>query len=296
MYPITAELSKSRMKHVLSAWGSILLISALSSSLLYGQDAKELHFDRQVAYNYKYIIDTNNKADIKEELMVLLLNDTLSLFASQKRLQTDSSAFDRFKNGVTYLLTTVVLVDNGVTASTNYQIFKSGDKIRTLDAVNGKGVIGNKVINQYEESTDDFDWEILPDTLTIASYLCQKAKVNYGGRVWYAWFCPDIPLSDGPYTFSGLPGLIFQIRDEENYFQFDLMQIQNVNRSVWVNIRPDQTIEKINKKEFFRSRRNYQDNTYELGVTHGIYPPGDEKIRGFSKKSAMKNNNWIEKF
>jgi len=268
----------------------------LASSYAYSQNAKELHFDKQIAYNYKSIIDTNNKDDIKEEVMVLLLNDSLSLFASQKRLQTDSSAYDRHKKGVEWVLTTVVLVDNGVTASTNYQIFKSGNEIRTLDAINGKGVTGNKVINQYDESTEDFDWEILPDTTRIASYLCQKAKVDYGGRVWYAWFCPEIPLSDGPYTFSGLPGLIFQIHDEDNYFQFDLMQIQNVNRSVWVNIRPDQTIEKIDKKEFFRNRRKYQDNTYELGVTHGVYPQGDEKIREFSKKSAIKNNNWLEKY
>ena len=274
----------------------LILVVTLASSYAYSQNAKELHFDKQIAYNYKSIIDTNNKDDIKEEVMVLLLNDSLSLFASQKRLQTDSSAFDRYKKGVTYILTSVVLVHNGIISSTNYQIFKSGNEIRTLDAVNGKGIVGNKVINQYDESIDDFDWEILPDTMRIASYVCQKAKVDYGGRVWYAWFCPEIPLSDGPYTFSGLPGLIFQIHDEENYFQFDLMQIQNVNRSVWVNIRPDQTIEKINKKEFFRSRRKYQDNSFELGVTLGAFPASNQQAKEYAQKSAKTNNNWLEKY
>lgn len=79
----------------------------------------------------------------------------------------------------------------------------------------------------YKEPTPDFQWSLKQDTCSILGYPCQKAVCQYGGRVWTAWFTTHIPISDGPYKFSGLPGLILKISDEDQFFIFELSGMED---------------------------------------------------------------------
>ncbi|MFC3160047.1 GLPGLI family protein [Chryseobacterium arachidis] len=66
--------------------------------------------------------------------------------------------------------------------------------------------------------TPKFEWKISNDKAKIGEYNTQKATTEFGGRKWIAWFTTDLPFQDGPYKFSGLPGLIVKIEDEgKNY-------------------------------------------------------------------------------
>ena len=63
-----------------------------------------------------------------------------------------------------------------------------------------------------------FNWKISDEKQKIGEYNTQKATTEYGGRTWTAWFSSDLPFQDGPYKFSGLPGLIVKIEDAgKNY-------------------------------------------------------------------------------
>lgn len=79
----------------------------------------------------------------------------------------------------------------------------------------------------YKEPTPDFQWSLRQDTCSILGYPCQKAVCEYGGRVWTAWFTTYIPISDGPYKFSGLPGLILSISDEDQFFIFEMSGMED---------------------------------------------------------------------
>ncbi|WP_292009903.1 GLPGLI family protein [Chryseobacterium sp.] len=69
----------------------------------------------------------------------------------------------------------------------------------------------------YDE-TIKFNWNIQADKEKIGEYNTQKATTEFGGRKWTAWFSTDLPFQDGPYKFSGLPGLIVKIEDDgKNY-------------------------------------------------------------------------------
>ncbi|WBV59252.1 GLPGLI family protein [Chryseobacterium camelliae] len=69
----------------------------------------------------------------------------------------------------------------------------------------------------YNETTK-FDWKISNEKAKIGAYNAQKATTEYGGKKWTAWFSSELPFQDGPYKFSGLPGLIVKIEDEgKNY-------------------------------------------------------------------------------
>lgn len=67
-----------------------------------------------------------------------------------------------------------------------------------------------------------FNWKIQNEKQKIGEYNTQKATTDFGGRKWTAWFSTDIPFQDGPYKFSGLPGLIVKIEDSEKNYSWVL--------------------------------------------------------------------------
>ena len=44
---------------------------------------------------------------------------------------------------------------------------------------------------------------------------------------WTVWFSSDIPFSDGPWVFCGLPGLILEAQDKDNLFSFRLVGLMS---------------------------------------------------------------------
>lgn len=74
-----------------------------------------------------------------------------------------------------------------------------------------------------------FNWKILNEKQKIGEYNTQKATTEFGGRKWTAWFSTDIPFQDGPYKFSGLPGLIVKIEDDEKNYSWVLQGNKKVN-------------------------------------------------------------------
>lgn len=82
---------------------------------------------------------------------------------------------------------------------------------------------------RFTETIRPQAWQIAADTATILGYSCQKATVAFRGRSYEAWFCPEIPINDGPWKFFGLPGLILRVYDTENIFSFVCVGIENLN-------------------------------------------------------------------
>ena len=80
---------------------------------------------------------------------------------------------------------------------------------------------------QYTEEIPVQEWELQEDTLTVCGYLCQKATCRFRGNNFVAWFTPDIPVSNGPWKFGGLPGLILKVFDNEMYYVFECIQIES---------------------------------------------------------------------
>ncbi|MDQ0592374.1 GLPGLI family protein [Chryseobacterium ginsenosidimutans] len=88
--------------------------------------------------------------------------------------------------------------------------------------------VGGKQI--YYQEDRPVKWEISNISEKQNGYATQKATTSFGGRIWTAWFTKDINISDGPYKFSGLPGLIVKLEDENGDYRFDLVKkmiIQN---------------------------------------------------------------------
>ncbi|MBK1894618.1 GLPGLI family protein [Chryseobacterium paridis] len=127
-------------------------------------------------------------------------------------------------------------------------------------------------------------WEITNEVEKQNGYSAQKATVNFGGRIWTAWFAKDIHISDGPYKFSGLPGLIVKLEDDKGDYKFDLVQKiivknpfeetinTNAKESSRINFHGDKAALEL---EFSKNRKSMAGNAggdmqgFEGGGKHG---------------------------
>ena len=154
--------------------------------------------------------------------------------------------------------------------------------------------------HRYEEDKNIFDWELSSDTDTIGTIPCQKATCYFGKRHWTAWFAPSIPISDGPYKFCGLPGLIIKISDDKNYWSFALTKMLNTPFSYhfYSNDPLNYEIKHTTKYAFLKARRDYLDNMFLMEKQEGVtWKQGDEETgRKNAEKMAKASNNWIEIF
>lgn len=70
------------------------------------------------------------------------------------------------------------------------------------------------------------DWKIYKESKMIQNFKCYKAttiiKFNNGvgdfTRNITAWYCPSLPFSFGPKGYSGLPGLILELQENNVVF------------------------------------------------------------------------------
>ncbi len=54
------------------------------------------------------------------------------------------------------------------------------------------------------------------ETKKIGKYVCKKATTIFRGSKVTAYYASNLPFSFGPYKFSGLPGVILEVTEDEN--------------------------------------------------------------------------------
>ena len=71
-----------------------------------------------------------------------------------------------------------------------------------------------------------FDWQLQDGDSIVCGYPCHKATTTFRGRTWTVWYTLDLPYSDGPWKFCGLPGLVLYAYDSEDKFRFNCIGIE----------------------------------------------------------------------
>ena len=71
-----------------------------------------------------------------------------------------------------------------------------------------------------------FNWQLEDGDSIFCSYPCKRATLDFRGRKWNVWYSLDLPYSDGPWKFCGLPGLILSAEDSSNQFSIHCIGIE----------------------------------------------------------------------
>jgi GLPGLI family protein len=162
-------------------------------------------------------------------------------------------------------------------------------------------------------SEDKVTWNLTNETKKFGEYTLQKATTNFGGRNWIAWFNKDVNISEGPYKFRGLPGLIFQLEDSKSNYIFTLIKNRNLKETyntvgfveTFYGTKPLEISEKIRtrkKQEFYNDplqdmRRDFKENMQGEMVVMGTKVKSKEQFNDLNKQvqeMLKKTNNPIE--
>jgi GLPGLI family protein len=146
---------------------------------------------------------------------------------------------------------------SNTTEGESYQIIKDkqSGKVSVLDYATA---IGDRF--KYEDEMVGLKWEVTDVTDTVASYNCQKATINFRGRDYVAWFTTEIPLSDGPWKFSGLPGLILKVEDTKGLFSFRLIGMKQLSSPTPILVDDSKSI-KCSRADFEKMKKKQGPGT-----------------------------------
>lgn len=164
-------------------------------------------------YQLRFILDTI-KRDTLVDQMVLQIGKNFTKFYSQRTLLDDQSYTD-YETGKTsrnqgYGIDGDIYIDYDM-------IFNSAGK--TITTIH-RMPFEDEYTRSYDEAIPSFQWTYLDSKDSICGYPCLAAQTSYAGRVWKVWYTTDIPLSNGPWKLSGLPGLILKAVDNTGEYEF----------------------------------------------------------------------------
>lgn len=266
----------------------LALFAGLISSQAFSQQ-QPYQYKVEVKYKLTFQPDSTDKSSIKSEFMTLLIGDTQSMYCATQFLVMDSAITAELVKGNTFGPSMDFFMQHGTKNS--LVVFKDSSKIIAYERANKV----DHIFFGYTEPKQQFGWTVLADTMSIGGIPCQKASTYFGNRKWYAWFAPSIPINEGPYKFNGLPGLILKINDSQEYWNFDLASIKNINTTLKIDFLNKKPQLLKNKEAFLSRKKNGRDNRFQLEKLKGGYTYSDAAaVRKMYEDDARKDNNWIE--
>ena len=268
----------------------IPFIFLLISSLVPAQELTD-KFKYKATYDLTWQIDSTNSESIQNETMVLFIGDKISRFSSEGQYIADSIK-EAYKDRERTQQSFNEMRSKMPMSALNFYVFKRQNSAQV--SFTEKIVKDNY---RYIQDIDDLNWEILPETKEVAGFVAQKAKASFSGRDYTAWFTTEIPISEGPYKFRGLPGLILKISDNNDYYNFKLNGFKELNDEISIEFEPEDYLE-VSREKFLEIKQEYAENPFikmeNSGITMGFQPGQKEKLLREHREELKKENNPIE--
>lgn len=251
----------------------IFLIPLISNS----QSKIKEDFKYKITYELTYALDSTKLDSEKKDVMILLIGDDYSAFSSRAKF---------FRGEI---------IVEGNSASTSkaaktdfpYTIIKNPENNELFYTMQ----IAEDFF-YYNQKLDLFNWKLTDETRKIDDFNVQKATTTYAGREYIAWFTQDVPVSDGPFKFNGLPGLILEIADSQNHYSFKFASLEKLEPKQPFRIKLKNYIE-TTKEDMFKTRYRYRRDpfTYVNNPNITISPEVHKKyIESFTKMLEAENN------
>lgn len=211
------------MKHQISIVGLLAIVFLMSSTLLFAQEfqGKAYYFSKSTMQlgSFGDRLNEAQKKQIQENLKnrlektyVLTFNKEESIFQEDEKLDAISGATDSW--------------GKNFTPGEQYKNVKTNSLLQTQEFYGKQFLVKDKLLS--------IDWKMGTETKVIGNYTCFKATASIptADILWYnfswddvrekeneevkmtevvAWYSPQIPISQGPLEYSGLPGLILEV-------------------------------------------------------------------------------------
>ena len=244
-------------------------------------------FAISVTYDLEYQPDTT-RPNRKKEGFLLLVNPSHSIFLSEHVYLRDSI---------------IALINSGKSDKSAQELLSYTRRLNSdfdfrIDkkACNQQTIFDRvyHTIFRYPDLLAELPWRIMPDTMTLSGVKCQRAELTAFGRRWIGWFSDAIPISDGPFRFCGLPGLLVDVYDGNNQFHFSMIAISKQPRKY--SFADLEDVVETKRTDFLRKRKQYRENPIGVAESSGVtFVQGRSEIAKRATTKINEFNNFIER-
>ncbi|WP_315058391.1 GLPGLI family protein [Chryseobacterium indoltheticum] len=214
-------------------------------------------------YDYKFIPDSTDKANVLKEIMLLDIDKSGSKYYGQEKFTADSTSQADLERQLKLSPNSISISRNDKSGMITYKVTKQYPDFKTH--------LFTRISNDSYKIEEDKkpEWKILPEKQKIGEYNAQKATTKYGGREWTAWFSTDLPFQDGPYKFYGLPGLIVKIEDKTGSHSLTLVGNKTIQTTTEKEMNLPQGVQlygmggkdiEINEAQFKKAWKAYKND------------------------------------
>lgn len=216
-----------------------------------------------------------------EAKFVLSVQDSVSIFSNVRNVHRDSILL-HWKNQPKDIKGNLSMAGVPRTPFTFYiKKLKVKNEVITYDLIGGKNFY-------YSENFPKERWILKEGTKMVEGFKCYNAEISIYGRNFIAWYAPEIPFHEGPYKFSGLPGLIVELYDSENIYNFKLIKFDpNDHQFISIPELRKFKITKTDKKTFIKAKDNYQENLAEVAKSMGLQV-SEERAKQIRERAKRK--------
>ncbi|MGZ9677432.1 GLPGLI family protein [Flavobacterium sp. GNP001] len=262
----------------------LTIVFLFSGVLIYAQNFPKDTLRYQITYDYSYQVNKEDTLSKQKEQMVLNVATDFSYYLSLN-LQKVFDMANNYANSQT-----IPDRKSLPRPKINYTVIKEYSNNQTIITDRfGQGTF------TYNQNLDKFDWKLHEEQKEILGYSCKKATTEFAGRTYVAWYTTDISISDGPYKFHGLPGLILSIYDTNKHYQFNVASIKN--SSSFCNTADQlQKPTQITYEEYKQLKKRYKEKPSTLINSGGMtFPKEMLDLADQRAKEKMKfENNPME--
>ncbi len=181
----------------------------------------------EIIYEYHAIDPVLDK--MRSYIDILQVGETHSKYFAYPSYQTDSVIhYCRDDTKITNREAHEILHEYNYRSGSPYEIVKNC-KTSTLDYY-------DRIFIDYYVYQDSIaiPWILEDDTATVCGYPCQTATCRFRGRTWKAYYTTEIARNDGPWKFSGLPGMILKLEDNKGEQTFTAISVRNATSDIYV--------------------------------------------------------------
>ncbi len=223
----------------------------------------------EFVYDYKWCVDTAGRLDQNfdsDQMLLQIAQDGLSKFSSFKNLTVDSLLMKSTQEQIANLA-----LEDKLSTGEFMTIYKNYPE--------GKLTHTEKICSdwlRYDEDMPQLDWQLTDSVIEILGYECHEAVCHFRGRQWTAFYCEDIPVMDGPWKLSGLPGLIMKATDSDGHYTFECIGIKSrADRPITIYKVP---YNKTTRAKFYDTKHRWDVNPYAYyeATTGGHVTVNDE--------------------
>lgn len=219
-----------------------------------------------ISYNIEVKPDKNNKKLVENELCVLDIDEGKASFYYSPIANATPEMMDKI----------------ALSRSLQKQV-KSG----TMSSFIIKKELEKDKMVHYFKLEDDIiayeddakiDWKIENETKNILDYICRKATGEFRGRKYTAYYVEGIPISEGPYKFKGLPGLVLEVSSEDGDYTFTAVSLEKVKKI---------TSPKLKAPVMVKSRNHFIEEMKSLAKEPSKYQRLRDQAGGFKYETRI---------